>query len=102
MPKARPTHFAADPLATSADATEVHVVAFNPCPAAVATTRSCYDRQGMRIVSTSPMCPSMTGLWPKTTPWISTSMCVQGRSARAPLHAPAAKLTTTMHLRIKT
>ena len=42
MPKARPTHFAADPLATSADATEVHVVAFNPCPAAVATTRSCH------------------------------------------------------------
>ena len=55
MPKARPTHFAADPLATSADATEVHVVAFNPCPAAVATTRSCYDRQGMHVVSTSPV-----------------------------------------------
>ena len=55
MPKARPTHFAADPLATSADATEVHVVAFNPCRAAVATTLSCYDRQGMHVVSASPV-----------------------------------------------
>ena len=55
MPKARPTHFAAGPLAITADATEVHVVAFNPCPAAVATTRSCYDRQGMRVVSASPV-----------------------------------------------
>ena len=44
MPKARPTHFAAGPLAISADATEVQV----------APILSCYDRQGMRIVSASP------------------------------------------------
>ena len=55
MPKAHPTHFAAGPLAIPAGASEVHVVTFNPWPATVATTRSCYDRQGIRVVSASPV-----------------------------------------------
>ena len=44
---------------------------------------------------------ALNGLWPKTTPWISTSICVQGRSARAPLRTPAAKLIARMRLKFQ-